>query len=145
MAKDITSQVVGISIAVLMVAFLMWTGLGILFNANDYSSVTSEEFTTTVWGAAVNLAEINLVASSETVYNATTTIPASGNYTIDTTAGTITPSVNSTLVNASTYSIDYDHGTVDSTASTLGKLVVAIVLIIAVMILFLRAVGFKVT
>ena len=140
-----SGKIVGLAVALLLLATLGMNALGSLGNADEYSSVTDESFTTTVWGSAVNLDEINLITSTTTVsyVNGTTILPTS-NYTIDLTLGTITPTASGLLTNATEFYIDYRHGAVDTTVATLVKTIVSIVFGIVVIIILLREADIKI-
>ena len=148
MAKDdTTTKIVQISIAAMMVAILAWAAVGLLFNATEYTS-TTETFT------GLNLTYVDLgntqplIASGESVYNATSGIvPANSgtNYTMNNTDGSI--QVNCTsgyMVNNTEYSINYHQGAVDSTVATISKLLIGLVFFIVVIIILLKYTGIDV-
>ena len=142
-----TNKIVQVTIAALLVGILGWVAIGLLFNATDYTS-TTETFT------AVNLTAVDLsntqdlIASGETVSNVSfgTILSGSGaNYTMDNSAGTIT--VNCTdgfMEDGADYTINYHQGAVDSTVSTMSKLMIGLVFFIVIIVIILKYAGIEV-
>jgi len=144
---DTTRKIVHISLAALFVAIIAWLAMGLLFGATDYTS-TTETFT------GLNLTYVDLtntqplIASGESVYNATSGVIAANsgtNYTMNNTDGSI--QINTTsgyMVNNSEYSINYHQGAIDSTVATIGKLLIGIVFFIVIIIILLKYAGIDV-
>lgn len=148
MAKDdTTTKIIHIVLAAMFVAVLGWIAVGVLFTATEYTE-TTEAFT------GVNLTAVDLgntrplIPSSESVYNATSgvIIADSGtNYTMDNTAGTITINCTSGyMADGSVYTIDYHQGAVDTTVSTICKLLIGMIFFIAIIVILLNYVGIKI-
>ena len=138
------NKVVAISLALILFATMGMTAFGILGTSDTAAVVDGESFTTTVWGAAVNLAGSDIVSNTVVVYNGTDIVLAASNYSIGYTAGTITPTVNGTLANATAYTIDYHHSPIDSSVTTLLKVVCGLVAALVIIIIFLKAAGIKI-
>jgi len=138
------NKIVAISLAIILFATMGMAAFGMLGTSNTAAVVSGESFTTTVWGAAVNLAGSDIVSNTVVVYNGTDIVLAASNYSIGYTAGTITPTANGTLVNATAYTIDYHHSPIDSTIVTLLKIVCGIVAALVVIIIFLKAADIKI-
>lgn len=137
-------KIVAISLALILFATMGMTAFGILGTSNTAAVVDGESFTTTVWGAAVNLAGSDIVSNTVVVYNGTDVVLAASNYSIGYTTGTITPTANGTLTNATAYTIDYHHSPIDSTVVTLLKIVCEIVAALVIIIIFLKAADIKI-
>jgi len=137
-------KIVAISLAIMLFATMGMTAFGMLGTSNTAAVVSGESFTTTVWGAAVNLAGSDIVSNTVVVYNGTDIVLAASNYSIGYTAGTITPTADGVLVNATAYTIDYHHSPIDSTIVTLLKIVCGIVAALVVIIIFLKAADIKI-
>lgn len=137
-------KIVAISLALILFATMGMTAFGILGTSNTAAVVDGESFTTTVWGAAVNLAGSDIVSNTVVVYNGTDIVLAASNYSIGYTAGTITPTASGVLVNATAYTIDYQHSPIDSTVVTLLKIVCGIVAALVIIIIFLKSADIKI-
>ena len=137
-------KIVAITLAIILFATMGMTAFGILGTSNTAAVVDGEAFTTTVWGAAVNLAGSDIVSNTVVVYNGTEIVLAASNYSIGYTAGTITPTESGVLVNATAYTIDYQHSPIDSTVVTLLKVVCGIVAALVIIIIFLKAADIKI-
>jgi len=141
MTKDNSKKIIQLSIAVLLVAVLGWTAIGLLFNATEYT-VTTESF------VGLNMTYVPLentqplIPSGESVYNSTSGIilPNGGtNYTMNNVDGSIMINTTSRyMVNNSEYTIQYYQGVVNSTVTTLGKLLVGLIFFIVVIIIILK-------
>lgn len=136
-------KIISISIAVILLATMGMTGFSLLANSDESTSVSAESFTTTLHGVAVKLDQDNIITGTVVVSNATETIIA-GNYTMDLTAGTITPSADSTMLNATGHFIDYNHSPIDSSVATLMKVVMGIVGAIVAVLILMKAAGIKI-
>lgn len=142
--EPILNKIVGISLAMILLATMGMAAFGLLGTSNTAAVVDGESFTTTVWGAAVNLAGSDIVSNTVVVYNGTDIVLAASNYSIGYTAGTITPTVNGTLTNATAFTIDYQHSPIASTVVTLLKVVCGLVAALVVIIIFLKAADIKI-
>jgi len=138
------SKIVAISLALILLATMGMTAFGLLGTSNTAAVVSGESFTTTVWGAAVNLAGSDIVSNTVVVYNGTDIVLPTSNYSIGYTAGTITPTASGVLVNATAYTIDYHHSPIDSTVVTLLKVVCGLVAALVVILIFMKAADIKI-
>lgn len=138
------SRIVGVSLALILLATMGMAAFGLLGTSNTAAVVDGESFTTTVWGAAVNLAGSDIVSNTVVVYNGTDIVLAASNYSIGYTAGTITPTASGALANATAFTIDYHHSPIDSTVVTLLKVVCGLVAALVVIIIFLKAADIKI-
>ena len=105
--EPILNKIVGISLAMILLATMGMAAFGMLGTSNTAAVVDGESFTTTGWAAAVNLAGSDIVTNTVVVYNGTDIVLAASNYSIGYTAGTITPTASGTLASATAYPIDY--------------------------------------
>lgn len=137
-------KIVAISLAAILLATMGMTAFGMLGTSDEATVVDGETFTTTVWGAAVNLAGSDIVSGTVIVYNGSDIVLAASNYTITSAAGTITPTASGALANTTAYTIDYNHSPIDSTVVTLLKVVCSLVAALVIIIVFLKGFGIKI-
>ena len=117
-------------------------GWNLLGNSKTATTITGESITST--GVADSTIKLSgnhdnaLVANTFRVYNSTYgTFLASGNYKIAEATGIITLT-NPSKLSAGTYSVDYQSGAINSTVSTLVKVVFGVVAAIASILVIFR-------
>ena len=136
---------ISLAIEVIFIGTMLVAALGLLWNANQYTPTTGEQFNTGTYPATITLAHQGLISGSVVVYNATwNPVATTGNYSINLATGVITTTSPSNMTNNTVFSVSYNSGAWDSVTVLIMKSVMSLIIIITAILIILARVGVKV-